>query len=351
MSEKPYIEFSEWASKHRNFYPEFSCSHCGHVFSGNYTSSKNRGGGLWALCSQCSNILLISFEGGQIFNMHCLDLERFSWDEIARIILANVKPCECGGRFEVNYRAKCPKCFQELGDFVIAYPAINKWEEKAFYLPQNYSSYQEKVVELGRENKLYYHYGAEVAFELYDAKKLRAFSQEEIQEIKKTSLPLFTKKMFLAEKWLIEKPKRSLFELYTHQLFEIPRYQKLPMVNVTMCQYQAAYNIAYLAGQPFSKMPPNFLHPDIEKKRKEFSDEVAKQFGQLSDIGALFKDGDYAEISRIDKEVGLSEKWKEFEDWFALNKNEIEIPWIQKAQKEIQRWQAWWHINKDLLPV
>jgi hypothetical protein len=284
--------------------------------------------------------------------MYHLDLERFSWDEIVRIILENVKPCECGGCFEVSYRSKCPKCFRELGDFVIAYPSVYKWKEKAFCIPENYFSlYQTRVNERSRENNLYYHNGAEVALELFTAKKLKAFSAEEMQGIKKASLPLFTKKMFLADKWLIEKPKRNLFELYIQRLFEVSRYEKLSAFNVVACQYKAAYNVSYLAGHPFSKMSPTFLHPDIVKKQKEFSDEAAKHIGQLSDIGALFKDGRYEEVLRIEEELGLSEKYKKIEDWAVLNKNEIEIPWMQKAQKEIQHWQAWWHINKDTLPV
>ncbi len=215
MNDQTYNSFSEGIKKD-DFYPEFICDKCDYQFYADYTMHR-KAGGQWCLCNKCSNLLLVHFEGAQIFNMYNLDTTQFSWKEIIDIILENVKPCECGGKFEIQYIAKCPKCFQELSDFSLAYIAIQKIKEKAFRDTIDYVSYESELKNLCNQNNRYYHYGFELAVKYFYQQKLNKWSEVQKKQYQREAFPLITTKVYLADQWLIEKRKGKYWKIFSQK--------------------------------------------------------------------------------------------------------------------------------------
>jgi hypothetical protein len=283
---------------------------------------------------------------GDLFNAYYFDIEQqSSWESVDETILDNIKPCLCGGGFQRKARSKCPFCFSEIDENTfLAYSFASTLPDQAFATRELREDYERLLKERTEGNKLYYKYGLELAIDFARKGYLNHPSDDQKKELRR-SLPFHTAFGVLASQWLIPKPKRKLFELYMKKFFA-PAHADRQFFHV-MHQYNIAHAISVLAGKPFKKENIRFEHFNST----ELQNFIAKNQEQFSELMERFKNKNLECCIEKANELNLSEWAKKYDEFISRNKNEVEIPFMLKAQKEICRWRNWWQANKEKLPA
>jgi len=339
--------------KEPGFWPQFTCLACKNQFEGRYSGggrSKSRNQYEVFSCSRCPNALILSFTG-EFFNGYDLDFKKFG-NDIYGIISENLKPCPCGGTFQLTYESRCPRCCQQMGgDALLAYPIINDLTEEAFIDKLDYARYIEEVKKRSSINKTTrFRNTVNVALEYQSSGKLRDIQDDIKEAIRREYLPLESAKVFFAHKWIIDNPKKNLFELYISKLYQQTDENGSNIQDV-LAQYTAAHNISILAGQPFEMVPLTSKDADRKFKQLFSLPSAIKDFFKARKVHDLREQGHDAAAADKLKEMNLPGQVEKLEKWYDLNKNEIEIPWRVEAEKQINKWRKWWEENKSDLPV
>jgi len=341
---KPFRKLGE-NSKVADFYPTFSCQNCSKTFPGTYNINE-RGNGTFYVCSKCSNVLCIDFER-PFFSAYRLDIDAYGYDEISRIILDNIKPCPCGGLFTTTAKSKCPVCYAELNDdMLLAYPSIAEFKSEAFLTSEIYEDYESVVKEKTLEDNLLYKHKVETALTFLTEGRLKLVPLDLRSRLTRKYLPLTTDRTYFANQWVIEKPKRSLFELYITKFFE-PLKKGQDLTAYTVFQYGTAHIISSLGGEPFNIVPLHNLDTEYQQLRDVLENNKSEIAAMMKD----FKEQNYFSYMERAQRLNLFDLCGDAIEHKQRNRMESEVPWRLKAEKEIQRWRTWWTENKENLTI
>jgi len=349
--DKTFRFFNEHIKK-SDYWPKFTCPACNKQFEGNFAGEADKSKNQYEVlsCSRCANTLMLSF-GAELLNGSGLDFKKFG-NDVYGIISDNLKPCPCGGIFQLTYESRCPHCCKVIpNDQLLAHPIIATLAEKGFTDKFEYDQYVQEVIRRSSSNPdSRFRNTVAVAFEYKAAGKLKEACGEIRDAIWKKYLPLESAKVFFAHKWIVDKPKRNLFELYISKLYQETN-EKAPSLQDLLTQYTAAYNLSILAGQPFEMVPLKSKDADRKFKQIFSLPSAIKNFFKARKVHDLREQGHHAEADNKLKEMNLPWQVENFEKWYEVNKNEIEITWRVEAEKQINKWRKWWGENKSDLPV